>query len=76
MYDVSMATSRINMNLPDTTKADLNDFVAAESGVTATEIVRRSIALYKFVKGELDSGHKLQIVDAEGKNPREIILLM
>jgi predicted transcriptional regulator len=53
-------------------EADL-DQLAREQGVPKTQIIRRSIALLKYVEDERKKGHRLAITDADDQVIKEIV---
>lgn len=56
-------TTRLSVNINDETAAALRD-LAERRGTTVTEIVRRSVSVYKFVEDEVAAGGKtLQLID-------------
>lgn len=58
-------TTRLNVNINEETAAALRE-LAARRDTSVTEIVRRSVAVYKFVEDEVGAGGKtLQVVDAD-----------
>ncbi|WP_139007402.1 ribbon-helix-helix protein, CopG family [Arthrobacter crystallopoietes] len=70
----SDALVRLNVNLNKETAAALKE-LAESQGISLTEAVRRSIALLKFVDEERAKGRKIQTMDPEGKNKRELVLM-
>jgi hypothetical protein len=59
-------TTRLNVNINDETALALRD-LATRRSTTVTEIVRRSISLYKFVEDEPVDGNKtLKLVAPHG----------
>lgn len=65
---------RLNVNLNQETAEALKE-VASREGISLTEAVRRAIALLKFVEGEQERGRKIQTMDKEGKDKRELVLM-
>jgi hypothetical protein len=65
---------RLNVNLNKETAAALKD-IAEKQGISLTEAVRRAIALLKFVDEERTAGRKIQTMDSDGKNKRELVLM-
>lgn len=70
----SDALVRLNVNLNKETAAALKE-LAEKQNISLTEAVRRAIALLKFVDEEQASGRKIQTMDPEGKNKRELVLM-
>lgn len=68
------ALVRLNVNLNKETAAALRE-IADEQGVSYTEAVRRAIAIYKYVVDEQAAGRKIQTMDANEKNKRELVLM-
>lgn len=57
-------TTRLSVNINDETAAALKE-LAARRDTSVTEIVRRAVAVYKFVEDEVGQGGKsLQLIDA------------
>lgn len=65
---------RLNVNLNQET-ADALKQVAAKESISLTEAVRRAIALLKFVEEEQSRGRRIQTMDKEGKDKRELVLM-
>ena len=65
---------RLNVNLNTETAETLKQ-MAEENGSSLTEIVRRAIAVYKFIEDESREGHRIQTVDPESKDVRELVLM-
>lgn len=65
---------RLNVNLNQET-ADALKAVAAKENISLTEAVRRAIALLKFIEEEQDRGRKIQTMDREGRDKRELVLM-
>lgn len=68
------ALVRLNVNLNKETAAALKE-LAAKQNVSLTEAVRRAIAVLKFVEEEQGEGRKIQTMDPDGKNKRELVLM-
>ncbi|WP_337446736.1 CopG family transcriptional regulator [Glutamicibacter nicotianae] len=62
------------MNLNKETAEALKQ-IAAEHNVSFTEAVRRAITVLKFIEDEQAEGRKVQTMDADEKNKRELILM-
>lgn len=65
---------RLSVNLNQET-ADALKEIAADSGVSLTEAVRRAISVYKFVDDEREAGRRVQTVDPKGGAVRELVLV-
>lgn len=65
---------RLNVNLNRETAEVLKE-IAEKQGISLTEAIRRSIALLKFVDDERTSSRKIQTMDSDGKNKRELVLM-
>lgn len=68
------ALVRLNVNLNKETAAALKE-LAEKQGISLTEAVRRAIALLKFIDDEQAEGRKIQTMDSDGKNKRELVLM-
>lgn len=66
--------TRLSVNLRTETVSDLR-FVMGERGLSATEVVRRAIALSAYLEAETLKGNKIQIRDDKAKTTQELILL-
>lgn len=65
-------TTRLSVNINDETAQALKE-LATRRGTSVTEIVRRAVAVYKFVEDEVGQGKTLQLVD---KNDRVTTVAM
>jgi hypothetical protein len=65
---------RLSCNLNQETAAALKS-IAASSGLSYTEVVRRAIGVYKFLIDENDSGRQVRTMDPDERNQREVILM-
>lgn len=54
-------TQRLSVNINDECAEALYELAVRES-VTATEVIRRAISVYKFVSDEQDAGKQLKMV--------------
>lgn len=68
------ALVRLNVNLNKETAAALRE-IADQQGVSYTEAVRRAIAIYKYVVDEQAADRKIQTMDANERNKRELVLM-
>jgi hypothetical protein len=64
---------RLSVNMNTETAAALKE-MADSGGRSLTETVRRCIAITKFIKDERLAGNRIQIVDTERNEVRELIL--
>ncbi len=55
--------------------ADALKTLTRRRGITATEGVRRAIAVWKLVEDEKDAGNRVQIVDPKTGDARQLVLL-
>lgn len=55
--------------------ADAFKALTRRRGITATEGVRRAIALWKLVEDETTAGNHVQIVNAKTGKARELVLI-
>lgn len=62
----------VNMN-PET--ADALKELAASKHLSYTEAIRRAIAIAKYIDDEVKDGRRVQTVDEERKDIRELILI-
>lgn len=65
---------RLNVNLNSETAEALKT-LAEEKGSSLTEVIRRAIAVYKFVDEESRSGHRVQTVDPRTSETKELVLM-
>ena len=68
------ALTRLNVNLNQETAAALKA-IAARENISLTEAVRRAIAIFKFVEDEQAEGRKIQTMEADESNKRELVLM-
>jgi hypothetical protein len=66
--------TRLNVNLNSETAAALQE-IAENRGISFTEAVRRAISVYKFIDDETQEGHRIQTVDPERNQVRELVLM-
>lgn len=59
-------STRLSVNINDDTARVIRR-VADESGVTATEAVRRAVAVYEFFDDARNSGNEILLVDKRGR---------
>lgn len=65
--------TRLSVNLNQETAIELRSLVA--SAGNATEAVRRSISIYKFLLGGIAAGRRIHITDQDGKNVQELVMM-
>ncbi|MFE5680255.1 hypothetical protein ACFQ7B_35575 [Streptomyces erythrochromogenes] len=65
--------TRLSVNINNDTAETLKR-IKNEKGISITEAIRRSVALFDLVEREVTKGGKLQIVDRDG-GVRELLLL-
>jgi predicted transcriptional regulator len=66
-------TTRLSVNINDET-ADALKELAKDRGTSVTDIVRRAVAIYKFVEDETGSGKSLQLVDDDDRVTKVAVL--
>lgn len=71
---MSIELVRLNVNLNQETAVALRE-LAALNGITYTEAIRRSIAVYKFLTDEVQAGRKIHTMDQDGRKTREMVLM-
>lgn len=62
----------VNMN-PET--AELLKKFASDKHLSYTEAIRRAIAIAKYIEDEVAEGRKIQTVDPDRKDVRELVLM-
>jgi len=72
--NTSESITRLNVNLNAET-ADALKEIAEHRGISFTEAVRRAISVYKFIDDETQEGHRIQTVDPERNQVRELVLM-
>ena len=67
---------RLSINLAPDVAAILREW-ASKKAISATESVRRAIAVWNFVESEKAKGNRLAVIEGSGKNERirEVVLL-
>lgn len=68
------ALVRLNVNLNKETAAALKE-LAAKQQISLTEAVRRAVAVLKFIDEEKSQGRKIQTMDSQERNKREVVLM-
>ncbi|POH60314.1 ribbon-helix-helix protein, CopG family [Arthrobacter glacialis] len=68
------ALVRLNVNLNKETAAALKE-IAAKQQISLTEAVRRAVAVLKFIDEEKSQGRKIQTMDSQERNKREVVLM-
>jgi len=64
---------RLNVNLSAAT-ADALRTTSAQSGLSMTEGVRRSVSIWKFLDDAVRAGERVEIVDPKTGRTRELVL--
>lgn len=65
---------RLNINMNEETAAALRE-LAQRKQISITEAVRRAISVYKFFEDELAEGRKIQTMQADGGEKRDVVLM-
>jgi hypothetical protein len=65
---------RLNVNL-NTETADALKEIADHRGISFTEAVRRAISVYKFIDEETQEGRRIQTVNSDRSEVRELVLM-
>jgi hypothetical protein len=67
---------RLSINLAPDVAAILRKW-SSEKRISATEAVRRAIAVWNFVESEKSKGNRLAVIEGNGKNERirEVVLI-
>ena len=67
--------ARLTVQFPEKTSQILNE-LAEKDEVSKTEVLRRAIALYKYLESELgkEDGRKLKIADKDDNILKEIVI--
>lgn len=65
---------RLNVNLNRET-ADALKEIASAQGISMTEAVRRAVAVLKFVTDEQRDGRKIQTMNADNSDKRELVMM-
>lgn len=68
------ALVRLNVNLNKETAAALKE-LAAKQQISLTEAVRRAVSVLKFIDEEKSQGRKIQTMDSQERNKREVVLM-
>ncbi len=66
-------TKRLNVNLPESIFNELEQ-IATHSGRTMTDIVRIALGLVAVALTEEKCGHKLAVIEPDGKVLKELVL--
>lgn len=66
--------ARLNVNMNAQT-ADALRRLARDNDISFTEAVRRAISIYKFFEDEMAQGRKIQTMDLDGGNKRDVVLM-
>lgn len=66
--------ARLTVQFPEQTSAILTE-LAARDEMSKTEVLRRALALYRYLEKETRDGkHSLAITDEDGKIVKEIVI--
>lgn len=65
--------TRINIVLSDKARTDLQE-IATKTRRSMSDVIRMALALLKVAFDELALGHKIAIIDSNGKPLKEIVL--
>lgn len=71
---IDLPLTRLSVNMNAETAAALKQ-LAAHQHVSQTEIIRRAVALMKFIEDEQRQGRKIQSMDNNERNKRELVLV-
>ena len=66
--------SRLDIVMNDKLTA-IFDELAKEDGITRAEIVRRAVSTYKVLKDQQRQNRKIELVDENNANRKEVILM-
>ncbi len=66
--------SRLDLYLNDQ-MTEVFDEIQKEDGITKAEIVRRSVAYYRILRDQKSNNRKVLLVDQDGSNAKELILI-
>jgi len=70
---MSSKSSRLTVNLSEELVESLRE-MATRSGTTMTDVLKRAIAVQKFLEEQQDEGKKLLMEDPEANTIRELVL--
>jgi tRNA pseudouridine-54 N-methylase len=65
---------RLNVNLNQETANALKE-LSESQGLTMTEVIRRSISIFKYLTDEIEAGRKIHTMDQDGRNVREMVMM-
>lgn len=68
----SNSTSRLNLNLPQSARAEL-DTLVKDTGWNITDLVRISLGFLKVFMEEARQGHKLIVTTKQGEPIKELV---
>lgn len=66
--------TRLSVNMTDETANALEE-LATHQHISRTEVIRRAVALMKFIEDEQDRGRKVLTMDSDEKHVRELVLV-
>lgn len=67
-------SARLSVNVNDETAAALKK-ISEERGITVTEVIRRSVSVYKFIEDETGSGKVLQLTDTDRNETTNLAII-
>jgi hypothetical protein len=70
---VKKGVSRLAINLPNQVLEELKD-LADEESVTVTEIVRRAISAERFLRGHIEAGNQLLVLEKDQSTPSRVVV--
>lgn len=65
---------RLNINMNEETAAALLE-LSQRKQISITEAVRRAISIAKFFEDELADGRKIQTMEADGSEKRDVVMM-
>jgi len=65
--------SRLSVNLPVSIMEELKD-LSKNEGVSVTEIVRRALSAEKFLRHQVEEGHKLLVLEKGQTKPSRVVV--
>ena len=74
MWNVEQQHRRLDIVMNDKLTA-IFDELTKEDGITRAEIVRRAVSTYKVLKDQQRQNRKIELVDENNANRKEVILM-
>lgn len=68
-----MTTYRLNLNLPEETKATLED-IKQQTGMSSTDTIRRGVKLIDYILDGQRAGNQFRMYEKDGSY-REVVIL-